>query len=168
MPIAFVAIGALFLISAVRGTLNDYGNGQPGLITLLKSDFVSSSAQGNFLIWLVTIWVIGALGYIPGFKPIANGLLFLVILVLVLSNSKNSGAGGIFAEFNKALTATPPSTANTNGTAGSITGISGATPIAPIAPMAPMSLQSVGANTSFSNPAGMDFGLQSITALAGL
>ena len=104
MPIAFIAIGALFLIAAVRGTINDYGNGQAGLLTLLKSDFVSSSAQGNFLVWLVTLWIIGALGYIPGFKPIANALLFLVILVLVLSNSKGKGPGGIFAEFNAALT----------------------------------------------------------------
>jgi len=105
MPIAFIAIGALFLIAAVRGTLTDNGN-QQGLLTLLKSDFVSTDAKGNFLVWLVTLWIIGALGYIPGFRPIANALLFLVVLVLVLSNSKNSGTGGIFAEFNAALTST--------------------------------------------------------------
>lgn len=110
MPIAFIAIGALFLIAAVRGTITDYPSTsggtatQPGLLTLLKADFVSTSASGNFLIWLVTLWIIGALGYIPGFRPIANALLFLVLLVLFLSNSKNSGTGGIFAEFNAALT----------------------------------------------------------------
>lgn len=104
MPIAFIAVGALFLIAAVRGTINDYDNGKPGLLTLLKSDFVSTSAQGNFLIWMVSLWIIGALGYIPGFKPIANALLFLVVLVLFLSNSKAAGPGGIFAKFNAALT----------------------------------------------------------------
>lgn len=153
MPIAFIAIGALFLIAAVRGTITDGPNGQPpGLLTLLKSDFVSTTAQGNFLVWLVTLWIIGALGYIPGFKPIANALLFLVVLVLVLSNSKNSGTGGIFAQFNAALT-TPASGSPTGAAAsgvgsGSIAtgtsglniplssgGIGAITPIQPTAPL---------------------------------
>ena len=124
MPIAFIAIGALFLIAAVRGTINDGPNGQPpGLLTLLKSDFVSTTAQGNFLIWLVTLWIIGALGYIPGFKPIANALLFLVVLVLVLSNSKSSGTGGIFAQFNAALTASPTGATPSNNPTGVGSGI---------------------------------------------
>lgn len=73
---------------------------------------------------MVSLWIIGALGYIPGFKPIANALLFLVVLVLFLSNSKNSGTGGIFAQFNAALTSgagsqqnltAPPSNPSTVG-----------------------------------------------------
>lgn len=142
MPIAFIAIGALFLIAAVRGTITDYpspngGSGtQPGLLTLLKSDFVSTSARGNFLIWLVTLWIIGALGYIPGFKPIANALLFLVVLVLFLSNSKSSGTGGIFAEFNAALTSGANATTSGTSASGANVPISSGG-IGPITPMAP-------------------------------
>ena len=130
MPIALVAIGALFLIAAVRGTISDYDNGKPGLLTLLKDDFVSTQAKGNFLIWLVTLWIIGALGYIPGFKPVANALLFLVLLVMFLSNSKNSGTGGIFAEFNAALTSNnstgslQTATPTDQSTMGMLTGLS--------------------------------------------
>lgn len=136
MPIAFIAIGALFLIAAVKGTLTDNGQ-QPGLLTLLKSDFVSTSAQGNFLIWLVTLWVIGALGYIPGFRPIANALLFLVILVLFLSNSKNSGTGGIFAEFNAALTSTQSATQSNTGSTDIPLSQGGIGPITPMQPTLP-------------------------------
>jgi hypothetical protein len=168
MPIAFIAIGALFLIAAVRGTITDYpstsgGSGtQPGLLTLLKADFVSTSASGNFLIWLVTLWIIGALGYIPGFRPIANALLFLVVLVLFLSNSKNSGTGGIFAEFNAALTS--------NGSASATGNITGATSalnipvsqggIGPIQPMSPsttgVNLGSLGSLSSGSIPSDLE------------
>lgn len=140
MPIAFIAIGALFLIAAVRGTLTDGPNGQPpGLLTLLKSDFVSTDAKGNFLVWMVTLWIVGALGYIPGFKPIANALLFLIILVLFLSNSKNAGQGGIFAELNAALvsqtqTSSTDGTAATNGSASVSISQGGIGPITPMQP----------------------------------
>lgn len=138
MPIAFIAIGALFLIAAVRGTITDNGK-QPGLLTLLKSDFVSTDAKGNFLVWLVTLWIVGALGYIPGFRPIANALLFLIILVLFLSNSKAAGQGGIFAEFNAALTSGAGNTATT-GITGSNPSLNipiGSGGIGPITPMQP-------------------------------
>jgi hypothetical protein len=96
LPIAFVAIGALFLIAAVRGTVVDKGSA-PGLLTLLKGDF---TGQNNFLIWMVAIWALGALGYIPGFKPIANAFLVLFLVVLFLSNK------GFFAQFQSALQTT--------------------------------------------------------------
>lgn len=143
MPLAFVAIGALFLIAAVRGTLSDGANGQLGLLSLLKSDFVSTNAKGNFLVWLVTLWIVGALGYIPGFRPIANALLFLIILVLFLSNSKNTGTGGIFAELNAALTSNPSQSATgglaaTNGSASVSVSQGGIGPITPMQPSTPM------------------------------
>jgi hypothetical protein len=157
MPIAFIAIGALFLIAAVRGTITDYPSTsggtatQPGLLTLLKADFVSTSASGNFLIWLVTLWIIGALGYIPGFRPIANALLFLVLLVLFLSNSKNSGTGGIFAEFNAALTTSSSGTATGNLT-GATSGLNIPISQGGIGSIQPMSPQQTGLNlTSLSS-----------------
>lgn len=136
MPIAFIAAGALFLIAAVRGTITDTGN-QQGLLTLLKSDFVSTDLKGNFLVWLVTLWIIGALGYIPGFRPVANALLFLVILVLFLSNSKGAGPGGIFAELNKALTTTATAPSPTIGLNIPI-GLGGIGPIQPMLPTLPV------------------------------
>ena len=156
MPIAFIAIGALFLIAAVRGTLTDNGQ-QPGLLTLLKSDFVSTDAKGNFLVWLVTLWIVGAIGYIPGFKPIANALLFLIILVLFLSNSKNSGQGGIFAEFNAALVSQTQTSTPTNGAMATGANVSiSQGGIGPITPMQPPQGLS-GVTNLFGNSGGLSF-----------
>lgn len=106
MPLAFIAIGAVFLIAAVRGTISDKSN-QPGLVTLLKGDFVGNSTSGGFtntfLVWIVALYIVGALGYIPGFRPLANALLILVLLVMFLVNSRQSAGGGFFAEINNAI-----------------------------------------------------------------
>jgi len=106
MPLAFLAIGALFLIAAIRGTVTDKtnsdGSTSPGLTTLLISDF---TGPNNFLVWLLALWVLGALGYIPGFKGVANALLVLVIVVLIIVNDNKSGSGGFFANFNSAIKA---------------------------------------------------------------
>lgn len=99
MPLVFLAIGALFLVAAVRGTVADTGS-TPGLITLLKGDFTGTN---SFLVWLLALWVIGALGYVPGFKPLANAFLLLVLTVLIIVNDNKSGTGGFFAEFNSAI-----------------------------------------------------------------
>lgn len=120
MPLVFIAIGAVFLVAAVRGTVLDYSvsNGkvttgssttatgkttaatQPGLISLLKADFTGSN---NFLIWILALWVLGALGYVPGFKPIANALLVLVVVVMVIANDNASGGGGFFTNLENAI-----------------------------------------------------------------
>ena len=100
MPIAFIVIGVVFLVAAVRGTVSDY-NGNPGLITLLKGDFTGSD---NFLIWLVAIWIIGAIGYIPGFKPLSNAFLVLFLVVLFLSNK------GFFQQFQTQINTTAAKT----------------------------------------------------------
>ena len=99
MPLAFLAIGALFLVAGIRGTVTDK-NGQPGLVTLLKGDLTGSN---NFLVWIVAIFGLGALGYVPGLKPIANAFLVLVLVALVLATGKQS-RGGFFAKFNEAVT----------------------------------------------------------------
>ena len=75
------------VVSAARNT-----NQQ--LITLLKSDF---TGQGNFIYWLISILLIGAVGYIPDLKPVSRAFLVLVVIVLVLKN------GGVFTQFLQAI-----------------------------------------------------------------
>jgi hypothetical protein len=101
MPIAFIAIGAVFLVAAITGRVSDQ-NGNPGLITLLKGDL---TGKNNFFIWIVAIGAIGALGYIPGFKGLSVAMLTLILLVIFLSNNKNGGTG-LFANFQNALAST--------------------------------------------------------------
>lgn len=96
MPFAFIIIGLVLLVSGVRNTQDD-------LFTLVKGDF---TGQNNFIFWTISILIIGAVGYIPRLKPVANSFLVLVIVVLFLSNK------GFFANFNQQIGATETSSEN--------------------------------------------------------
>lgn len=89
MPFLLILFGVLFIIVGVNNTQDD-------LLALLKDDFTPSTGHG-FIGWIVAIGAIGAVGYIPRLKPVSNGFLVLVILVLVLANSK--GSQGFFQQF---------------------------------------------------------------------
>jgi hypothetical protein len=107
MPFALFIIGAVLLISAVKGTTD----GPNGLYALLVSDF---TGQGNFVYWVVAILLIGALGYIPKAKPISVAMLGLVVIVLFLTKGNPSGiGGGFFEKFTAGLAATQTATAST-------------------------------------------------------
>lgn len=76
MSFVLVIIGLFMLISGVRGTHGE-------LAELLKEDFVGPN---NYFKWVVAMLIVGSLGYIKPIRPIANGILVLVILGLFLSN----------------------------------------------------------------------------------
>lgn len=91
MPFALAIIGIVLLVAGVR---NQQGN----LFALVKGDFIGPN---NFIFWMVSIFVIGALGYIPKLKPLSTGFLALVIVVLFLRRGT-----GFFAQANQALQVT--------------------------------------------------------------
>lgn len=80
MTLVVLAIGIVLLVSAFRGT---YGT----LFTALGTDVP------GFVIWAAAIVALGAIGFIPGLKPISRGLLALVIVVLIFQNYANILAG---------------------------------------------------------------------------
>lgn len=97
MPFALLIIGAVLLVSAVR-------NSQDDLFALVKGDF---TGQGNFVFWIVSLLIIGAVGYIPRLKPISDGFLVLVLVVLFLTKGNPNGVGGgFFSKFTSALQST--------------------------------------------------------------
>jgi hypothetical protein len=98
MPFVLIFFGLLFLIAGVRGTVRDF-NGQPGLYTLLKTDFWG---PGSYAFWVVPIVAIGAAGYVEPLKGPSRWMLALVVIVLILAQQKK-GAGGFFAMFTQAL-----------------------------------------------------------------
>lgn len=87
MAYALIFIGIVLFVSAIRGDVTQ-------LASLLKRDLFSG---GNFLYWLVAIFVLGALGYIKQLKPFSDAFLVLVIVVFVVANK------GFFAQFQAAL-----------------------------------------------------------------
>jgi len=85
MPLVLIFLGVLLIVAAYRGTQDD-------LFELLKGDFVGSQ---NFFYWIVSIFVVGAVGYIPRMKPISDAFLVLILLMLFIRNDS------FFSRFNE-------------------------------------------------------------------
>jgi hypothetical protein len=90
MPLVLLLLGALFLTAAIRGK-------QDLLFATLKDDF---TGPRNFFYWGLSLFIIGALGYIKPLRPISNSFMVLVFLILMLSNR------GFFDKFIEQMSAT--------------------------------------------------------------
>lgn len=94
MPFVFIIIGIVFLVSGVRGQSST-------LVTLVEGDLTGTN---NFAYWILSILLIGAIGYVEDLRMLSRGFLILVIVVLVLNeNKKDSGQGGLLASFTSAF-----------------------------------------------------------------
>lgn len=92
MPFIFAIVGIVFVTAGVRGTSQD-------LMALLSCDLRGSN---NFIYWIISIAVIGSLGYVDALRDFSRALLALVIIVLILAENKQ-GSGGFFVEFESAI-----------------------------------------------------------------
>ena len=88
MSFALIIVGLVLVISSVRNTVTE---GNPNLVEMLKTDFTGAN---NFSYWIISILIIGAIGYVPTFRPLSRAFLVLVIIVLIVSN------GDFFKQFN--------------------------------------------------------------------
>jgi hypothetical protein len=88
MPFVLIISGVVLLIAAIRDK-------QQQLFFLLGNDFTGTD---NFIYWFLSILIIGAIGYIPKLKPVSDGFLVLVILVLFLRKGT-----GFFDMFQKQI-----------------------------------------------------------------
>lgn len=80
MILVVLLIGAILLVAALRNT---YG----ALFTDLKQDVP------GFVVWAAAVVALGAIGFIPGLKPISRGLMALVLVVIVMQNYTKILAG---------------------------------------------------------------------------
>lgn len=90
MPLIILFVGVILVAAGINNKL-------PDLMALLKEDFQPSNGSPGFIVWVLAIFVAGAVGYIRPLKGVANGFLVLIILGLLLAN------GGFFDQFTKAL-----------------------------------------------------------------
>jgi hypothetical protein len=89
MPFALLLVGALLIITAIRGTYGDLGS-------QLSSDLVGSGS-GSFLVWVAAIAAVGALGYSQTLRTPSRMLLALIFLGILISNK------GFFVNLTKAV-----------------------------------------------------------------
>lgn len=74
MILVLVLIAAVLIVAALRDTQGD-------LFAALREDVPA------FVTWAAALIAIGAIGFIPGARPVSRGLLALVIVVLVVNNA---------------------------------------------------------------------------------
>jgi hypothetical protein len=101
MPFAFAIVGIVFLIAGVRGTAAD-------LVALLKNDIVGGGpglgvSSNNFIFWVISIGILGALGYVKDFRPLSRALMVLILVVLVIAEDNAAGGGGFFSKFQQSV-----------------------------------------------------------------
>lgn len=124
MSYFFIIFGVVLVIASARNT-------QGCLFTLLQGDFFNNTGSNNcgstsgsvsYLYWLAAIFIIGAIGYDERIRPISDGFLALVIIVLLVHAGDPKGnGGGFFNQFKNALiqiggtTATPIGNASSPG-----------------------------------------------------
>jgi hypothetical protein len=92
MPFIFLIVGVVFVTVGLK-------RNSQCLMTLLTNDIKGSN---NFIYWIISIGIIGSLGYVQELRGFSRALLALVIIVLVLAEDKQ-GSGGFFTEFQSAI-----------------------------------------------------------------
>lgn len=97
MPLVFIFIGILLVVAAINNKL-------PDLKALAAEDFSPSDGSVGFHIWILALFIAGAIGYVKELKPVSTAFLTLIIVSLILANGnpKNKG-GGFFVKFQEAL-----------------------------------------------------------------
>ena len=80
MPLVILIIGVVFLIAAVRGTNKELGD-------LFKAQFVG---PGSFTSWALAFLSLALLGTIPQLRPLARVLMGLLLLVIIIVQSREA------------------------------------------------------------------------------
>jgi hypothetical protein len=111
MPFALMFIGVIFIVVAARDMESPF-------LALLKGDFTGA---GNFFYWILALFLVGAIGYIPKAKPVSDALLVAILLALVLA----AGRRGVFSELTAELNTTQ-SGGSAGGLGSVIAGLTGA------------------------------------------
>jgi len=96
MPFIFLIVGLMLLVIGVRGQSNT-------AITLLQNEFTGAN---SFIQWFLAIMILGLVGYYKPIKPLADGLIGLVILAMILNEQTQNN---IFGALESAFQNTQPS-----------------------------------------------------------
>jgi hypothetical protein len=93
MTLVAIFAGIVLIVAAFR-------NSQGALFTALSQDVPP------FVVWGAALLAIGAIGFVPGLRPVSRGLLALVITVLILNNWPKIQAGFVAAAGDTSQAAT--------------------------------------------------------------
>lgn len=108
MPLLFIGSGLVLILTAIKGDPSK-------LWTLIQGDF---TGPNNFVYWVISLLVLGGLGYIPQLKNLSRLFIVLIVVVLFLDNK------GFFAQLqafiNDNAAATPAAGQNAESEIGQV------------------------------------------------
>lgn len=104
MLLIVLVIGAVLVVAAIR-------NSQGALFSALYEDVP------GYITWAAAILAIGAVGFVPGLKPVSRGLLALVLVVIIMRNYQNI-IGGFQSSWQNPPKAVPAKQSGQSGTSG--------------------------------------------------
>jgi hypothetical protein len=102
MPFALIFVGAVLVAAGVRGKTSQ-------LYTLVKGDIESDASRKGYIYWMVSILIIGSIGYIEELAPISRAFLALVLVVLLIGAGKKN----FFSQFQQGISSNPIPGVNT-------------------------------------------------------
>lgn len=95
MPYALVIVGLLMIVTGINNTYSQFG-------AQLQADMTGSNNQGRgFIVWVIALFLVGALGYINNLRTFSHYFMALILISMILANK------GVFAQFQKALNSGP-------------------------------------------------------------
>lgn len=153
MILVALFIGIILIVAAIR-------NSQGQLFSALSTDVP------QFVVWAAAIFALGAIGWIPGLKPISRGLLALVIIVILLRNYQPILTGFQNAISNSEAAGQGSSGAANAGQTGS--GVSIATPSTSTSISSTSSSSSTSPSSLISGAAGLADATNAFGSLAGI
>lgn len=86
MPFMLIVIGLVLVITSIQNTYSALGQ-------QLQKDLVGP--QG-FIVWALALIAVGALGYVNGWEKFSRWFLALILIAIVLAQSKRAGGAGLF------------------------------------------------------------------------
>jgi hypothetical protein len=95
VPLLLIGLGVAFILTGATGN-------PAALWSLIEGDF---SGSNNFVYWMLSILVLGALGYVDSIKSLSRLFIILIVIVLLLDNN------GFFANLQQFINSTSSSSA---------------------------------------------------------
>lgn len=85
MPFALIIVGAVLLIVAVRNRVQPF-------FTQVTADLTNGgNFKGSYAAWAIALLIVGVVGYLPSLQKLSRVFLVLIVIAIVLSQSKNGG-----------------------------------------------------------------------------
>ena len=85
MPFALIIVGIVLLIVAVRNRV------QPFFAQVSGDLCNNGNLKGGFVAWAIALLIVGVVGYLPSLQKLSRAFLVLIVIAIVLSQSKNGG-----------------------------------------------------------------------------